>query len=96
MGEIREVDFGKQDVQAEVVELLESLLVEAKAGNIQHIVAATMTPSGYVTTFWKTERLQLASIAGLATTLQHDIMLDGVMRKLSEVSEAVGCPLDGA
>lgn len=87
---VREVDFGKQDVQAEIVELLEGLLEIAQEGGIQAIVIGTRSASGYYESLWRFPNYEFVEAIGMAAALQGDVYADGIVRKLSEVAEAAG------
>lgn len=91
---IREVVFGDPPPIDDIVKCLEELLELARAGRVQKFICAAQEPSGYVTTLWRFSSSRFVEAAGMSAMLHSDILNDAIMRKLSEVSEEVGLPID--
>lgn len=92
---IREAVFGNPPPVDDIVSCLQELLAHAKEGKIQKFVCAVQEPSGYVTTMWRfAEGRGVMEAMGMTAMLHHDLMNDGIMRQLTEVSDAVGLPIE--
>jgi nicotinamidase-related amidase len=77
MAEIHKFETAEQIDRKSVVETLEEVLADARAGNIEAVVVSVVRPKGHATNCtWSTSSAAASAMVGAASFTLHRLMRD--------------------